>query len=62
MGSRLAVSRWRGAERQARGESVLVGGHIDSVPGGGWLDGALNLLAGVALRSEVMQVLGDLPV
>jgi allantoate deiminase len=34
-------------------ESVLVGGHIDSVPGGGWLDGALNLLAGV----EVLRVL-----
>jgi N-carbamoyl-L-amino-acid hydrolase len=33
-----------------RGDSeraVLIGGHIDSVPNGGWLDGALNLLAGV---------------
>ncbi len=25
--------------------TVLLGGHIDSVPNGGWLDGALNLLA-----------------
>ena len=33
-----------------RGESeraLLIGGHIDSVPNGGWLDGALNVLAGV---------------
>jgi N-carbamoyl-L-amino-acid hydrolase len=33
-----------------RGESdraVLIGGHIDSVPNGGWLDGALNVMAGV---------------
>jgi N-carbamoyl-L-amino-acid hydrolase len=33
-----------------RGDSeraVLIGGHIDSVPNGGWLDGALNVMAGV---------------
>jgi hydantoinase/carbamoylase family amidase len=34
-------------------ESVVVGGHIDSVPGGGWLDGALNLLAG----AEVLRLM-----
>jgi N-carbamoyl-L-amino-acid hydrolase len=27
--------------------SLLIGGHIDSVPNGGWLDGCLNVLAGV---------------
>ena len=27
--------------------AVLIGGHIDSVPNGGWLDGALNVVAGV---------------
>jgi hydantoinase/carbamoylase family amidase len=27
--------------------AVLLGGHIDSVPNGGWLDGCLNVLAGV---------------
>src|SRR5919109_1495449 len=27
--------------------AVLLGGHIDSVPNGGWLDGALNVMAGV---------------
>jgi len=33
-----------------RGESeqaLLLGGHIDSVPNGGWLDGCLNVMAGV---------------
>jgi allantoate deiminase len=35
----------------ARPDSVLIGGHLDSVPNGGWLDGALGVLAGVeALR------------
>jgi allantoate deiminase len=37
-----------------RGESdrtVIIGGHLDSVPNGGWLDGALGVLAGFeALR------------
>jgi len=27
--------------------AVVIGGHIDSVPNGGWLDGALNVVAGV---------------
>jgi N-carbamoyl-L-amino-acid hydrolase len=35
----------------ARPETVIIGGHLDSVPNGGWLDGALGVLAGVeALR------------
>ena len=41
-----AGNQWwtlRGASDQA----VLIGGHIDSVPNGGWLDGALNVVAGV---------------
>ena len=39
--------------RGARPEFVLVGSHIDSVPDGGWLDGALGVLAGVEmLRSR----------
>jgi N-carbamoyl-L-amino-acid hydrolase len=33
--------------------AVLIGGHIDSVPGGGWLDGALNLVGAL----EVMRAL-----
>ncbi|HUK95453.1 MAG TPA: Zn-dependent hydrolase [Gaiellaceae bacterium] len=33
--------------RGASNRAVLIGGHIDSVPNGGWLDGALNVVAGV---------------
>src|SRR3954464_11494628 len=33
--------------RGASDKAVLIGGHIDSVPNGGWLDGCLNVLAGV---------------
>ncbi len=29
--------------------ALLIGGHIDSVPNGGWLDGCLNVLTGVAI-------------
>jgi beta-ureidopropionase / N-carbamoyl-L-amino-acid hydrolase len=41
-----AGNQWftlRGGSERA----VLIGGHIDSVPNGGWLDGALNVMAGV---------------
>ncbi|MEO7156072.1 MAG: hydantoinase/carbamoylase family amidase, partial [Vicinamibacterales bacterium] len=32
-------------------QTVIVGGHLDSVPNGGWLDGALGVMAGLgALR------------
>jgi hydantoinase/carbamoylase family amidase len=31
----------------ASDRALLIGGHIDSVPNGGWLDGALNVVAGV---------------
>src|SRR5207247_11048871 len=33
--------------RGGTNRAVLIGGHIDSVPNGGWLDGALNVVAGV---------------
>jgi N-carbamoyl-L-amino-acid hydrolase len=39
-----------------RGDSdraVLIGGHIDSVPNGGWLDGALNVMAGVEVVRRI---------
>ena len=35
--------------------ALLIGGHIDSVPNGGWLDGCLNVLAGV----EILRRLND---
>ena len=33
--------------------AVLIGGHIDSVPNGGWLDGALNVVAGVEVLRRI---------
>jgi beta-ureidopropionase / N-carbamoyl-L-amino-acid hydrolase len=39
----------------ASDRALLIGGHIDSVPNGGWLDGALNVLAGV----EVLRRIGE---
>jgi len=41
-----------------RGKSekeLLIGGHMDSVPSGGWLDGCLNVLAGL----EVLRRIND---
>jgi N-carbamoyl-L-amino-acid hydrolase len=41
-----------------RGESeraVLMGGHIDSVPNGGWLDGCLNLVAAVEVLRRIAE-------
>ena len=35
--------------------ALLIGGHLDSVPNGGWLDGALNVVAG----SEVLRRLAE---
>jgi acetylornithine deacetylase/succinyl-diaminopimelate desuccinylase-like protein len=34
-------------------KSLLIGGHIDSVPNGGWLDGCLNVLAGVEILRRI---------
>src|ERR1700739_2234479 len=33
--------------------ALLIGGHIDSVPNGGWWDGCLNLLAGVEILRRI---------
>src|ERR1700760_1964450 len=32
---------------------LLIGGHFDSVPNGGWLDGCLNVLAGVEVMRRI---------
>lgn len=39
----------RGASERA----LLIGGHMDSVPNGGWLDGCLNVLAGVEVLRRI---------
>ena len=34
-------------------KALLIGGHIDSVPNGGWLDGCLDTLAGVEILRRI---------
>jgi len=44
-------------------KSLLIGGHLDSVPNGGWLDGALNVIAGLeVLRRIATEFAGNPPV
>jgi hydantoinase/carbamoylase family amidase len=43
---------WAGLEGEREG-FVIVGSHVDSVPGGGWLDGALGVMCALeAVRSQ----------
>jgi N-carbamoyl-L-amino-acid hydrolase len=49
-----AGNQWftlRGASQQA----LVIGGHIDSVPNGGWLDGCLNVMAGVEVLRRIAE-------
>lgn len=41
-----AGNLWATLEGESEKE-LLIGGHLDSVPNGGWLDGCLNVLAGL---------------
>lgn len=36
-------------------KQLLIGGHIDSVPDGGWLDGCLNTMAGVEILRRLAE-------
>ena len=49
-----AANLWARLPGEREG-SVAVGSHIDSVPAGGWLDGALGVMAAV----EVLRVAAD---
>jgi hydantoinase/carbamoylase family amidase len=37
------------------GKALLLGGHIDSVPNGGWLDGCLNVLAALEVLRRIAE-------
>src|SRR5438094_4554616 len=47
--------------RGSSDRALLIGGHIDSVPNGGWLDGALNVVAGVEVVRRLAEE-GEPPV
>jgi N-carbamoyl-L-amino-acid hydrolase len=37
------------------GPALLIGGHLDSVPNGGWLDGSLNVVAGAEVFRRIAE-------
>jgi N-carbamoyl-L-amino-acid hydrolase len=41
--------------------ALLIGGHMDSVPNGGWLDGCLNVLAGLEILRRINAQYGGKP-
>jgi beta-ureidopropionase / N-carbamoyl-L-amino-acid hydrolase len=45
----------------ASDKTLLIGGHLDSVPNGGWLDGALNMVAGAEVLRRIAEQ-GEPPV
>jgi beta-ureidopropionase / N-carbamoyl-L-amino-acid hydrolase len=47
-----AGNNWATLQGQSE-KSLLIGGHLDSVPNGGWLDGSLNVLAGLEILRRI---------
>ena len=47
--------------REQSERALLIGGHMDSVPNGGWLDGCLNVLAGVEILRRISAQYGGHP-
>ena len=57
-----AGNNWATLRGQSE-KSLVIGGHLDSVPNGGWLDGSLNVLAGLeSLRRINAEFSGRPPV
>jgi N-carbamoyl-L-amino-acid hydrolase len=55
-----AGNRWvtlRGDSERA----LLIGGHLDSVPNGGWLDGSLGIMSGLGILRRVATEYGGRP-
>ena len=48
-----AGNQWFTLGGASDGPPLLLGGHLDSVPNGGWLDGSLNVLAGLEVLRRV---------
>jgi beta-ureidopropionase / N-carbamoyl-L-amino-acid hydrolase len=47
-----AGNNWATLSGQSE-KSLLIGGHLDSVPNGGWLDGSLNVVAGLEILRRI---------
>jgi N-carbamoyl-L-amino-acid hydrolase len=50
-----AGNDWYTLAGASDGPALLIGGHIDSVPNGGWLDGCLNVMAGVEVLRRIAE-------
>jgi hydantoinase/carbamoylase family amidase len=50
-----AGNQWFTLAGERGDRALLLGGHIDSVPNGGWLDGCLNVLAGLEVLRRVAE-------
>lgn len=48
-----AGNLWATLEGEAD-DVLIIGGHMDSVPNGGWLDGCLNVMAGVEVLRRII--------
>jgi hydantoinase/carbamoylase family amidase len=46
--------------RGASDRALVIGGHLDSVPNGGWLDGSLNVVAGAEVLRRIAEA-GESP-
>lgn len=55
-----AGNRWVTLEG-ASSKTLLIGGHLDSVPNGGWLDGALGVLTGLEILRCFAEQYGGRP-
>jgi N-carbamoyl-L-amino-acid hydrolase len=55
-----AANLWATMEGESD-QALLIGGHMDSVPNGGWLDGCLNTLAGVEILRRLTDEYGGKP-
>ncbi len=49
-----AGNNWVTLQGQSE-KALLIGGHLDSVPNGGWLDGSLNVLAGLEVLRRIAE-------
>jgi N-carbamoyl-L-amino-acid hydrolase len=50
----VAGNQWFTLEGASE-RSLVIGGHLDSVPNGGWLDGSLNVVAGVEVLRRIAE-------
>jgi N-carbamoyl-L-amino-acid hydrolase len=49
-----AGNNWVTLQGQSE-KALLIGGHLDSVPNGGWLDGSLDILAGLEVLRRIAE-------